>query len=51
MCFIFKVIIRKKEIQKIARYSCLVKPRCSYKKIEVSFYHIYNLSIETDNKN
>lgn len=51
MCFIFNVIIRKKEIQKIARYSCLVKPRCSHKKIEVSFYHIYNLSIETDNKN
>lgn len=51
MCFIFNVIARKKEIQKIAQYSCLVKPRCSHKKIGVSFYHVYNLSIETDKKN
>lgn len=51
ICFIFKIIIRKKEIQKIARYSCLVKPRCSHKKIEVFFYHVCDLSIETDKKN
>lgn len=51
MYFIFKIIIRKKKIQKIAQYSCLIKPRCSHKKIEVFFYHVYNLSIETDKKN
>lgn len=51
MYFIFKIIIRKKKIQKIAQYSCLIKPRCSHKKIEIFFYHVYNFSIETDKKN